>query len=79
MKKRKFKELFKRKKAWMMTSGVFVIFGIIALTIGLIITGFDLIQWLQSPHAVTLYIFITLGVLGIIIIIIFYRRNHLGD
>lgn len=79
MEKNKLKEIFKKKKTWMMTSGVFILFGLIAVIIGLIITGFDLIQWLQSSYAVTLYIFLTLGILGIIIIIIFYKRSHLGD
>lgn len=79
MKKHKLKEAFKKKKAWILTTGIFLLVGIIAVIIGLVISGFDLIRWLQSPYAVTLYIFLALGVFGIIVVIICYKKSHLGE
>ncbi len=79
MKKNKLKESLKKKKAWLMTTGGFLLVGIIALIVGMVITGFDLIRWLQSPQAVTVYIFLTLGILGIVLITILHKRSHLGD
>lgn len=79
MKKRKLKEVFKKKKAWILTTGIFLLVGIIAIIVGLVISGFDLIRWLQSPYAVTLYIFLALGIFAIVVLVIYYKKSHLGE
>lgn len=77
-KKHKFKEWVKKKKGWIIGTGVFLLAGTILLFVGLSLTGFNIIEWLHSGYFVTFLVF-TLGfALLLIYVIIDLIRLKLG-
>lgn len=77
-KKKKFKKNLKEKWGWFLASGIFLVIGIIALLVGFNMTGWSLIDWLQSAYAVTFFIILSIGIVCAIALFITYKRSHLG-
>ncbi len=78
-KARKIKDFIKSKWTWFLTSGIFLLVGIAAIIVGAFLTGFNLIEWLQTPYALTFFICLGIGAVVLMIIIINYKRSHLGE
>lgn len=78
-KKKKLGQFIKEKKVWFISSGIFMLVGIICLIVGGIITGFNIFEWLKSPYAMTMYVCLIVGVFCIVFMVIEYKRQHLGD
>lgn len=73
MTKYKFKKFIKEKKGFVIGIGSFLLVGLIALFIGLGMSGWSLVKWLQSPYATTFFIMLACGlVLGAIIVIFLF-------
>lgn len=80
-KKAKIKEWLVEKKKWLITTGIFLIAGGIVMLVGFYMTGFSIIEWLQSPWAITFFIFLVSGVLIIAGMWWIYRMKEItkGD
>lgn len=74
----KIKEFIKEKKAWFYTSGAFLIAGIIVFFVGMILTGWNPIEWIKTPYAITFFVLTALGLYGVLIIFLLYKRRNLG-
>lgn len=73
MTKYKFKKFIKEKKGFVIGIGSFLLVGLIALFIGLGMSGWSLVKWLKSPYATTFFIMLACGlVLGAIIVIFLF-------
>ncbi len=59
--KKKIKNWFKAKWKWLLGSGIFLTAGLVVMLVGFSITGWSLIKWLQSPYAVTTFVFVGFG------------------
>ena len=60
--KRKIKQFFKEKWKWLVSSAAFLTAGLVIMLIGMKVSGWSIIKWLQSPFATTSIIFIVGGV-----------------
>lgn len=78
--KKKFKEQLKKKLPWIIGSGLFLIAGIVLLFVGFSITGWNFIEWLESPYATTTIILLVLGLASAIILtLVMVQAKLLGD
>lgn len=77
LKKKHLKELLKQKLAFIISGGVFLLIGVIALIIGFYMSGWSIARWLQTPYAMTALICLLLFVFSSIIIVIEYKRRNL--
>lgn len=77
-KKKKLKKLIKEKWIWFLSTGLFLVGGTIALLIGFQMTGWSIVKWLHSPYATTCFILLVIGLLLLLVLVIEYKRNHLG-
>ena len=59
--KRTIKKWFKEKWKWLLGSGIFLTIGLVVMLVGMQISGWSIIKWLQSPWAVTTFIFLVGG------------------
>lgn len=77
--KKRFKENLKKNwKVWL-ASGLFLLFGLIALIVGFTISGFSFIAWLKSPYATTFFIIIIIGVIILLLLLLEMKRRKLGE
>lgn len=77
-KKHQLKIWWKKKRVKVISSGGFLLGGIIALIVGFKIAGNDILAWFKGPYAITCYI-----VLGVAFLVLMYEivtliQVHLG-
>jgi len=78
IKKQKIKQFIKEKKGWFLTTGIFLSGGIIVFFVGMILTGWNPIEWLKTGYAVTFFVLTILGLYGSLMIFLFFKRIKLG-
>lgn len=77
--KKRIKTFFKKKLGWIIGSGVFLVLGIVVFFIGLSVTGWDFVKWINSPYATTTLILLILGIACIVILtLVFIQVKMLG-
>jgi hypothetical protein len=73
------KKLSKSKLVLSIGTALFLLVGIVAMLIGFSMTGWSIVDWLQSPYALTAFVILGLGSLFVFVIWLTYKRCHLGD
>ena len=77
--KKKIKTFFKKKLGWIIGSGIFLVLGIVVFFVGLSVTGWDFVKWINGPYATTTIILLVLGVAsGIILTLVLIQAKMLG-
>lgn len=79
MRKELIKRFFKQHKAWFLGTGVFLVVGVTILLVGFSVTGWSIVEWLQSPYAVTFFLIMGVGVAFFLFTLAIYFRHKLGD
>ena len=77
--KKKIKTFFKKKLGWIIGSGVFLVLGIVVFFVGLSVTGWDFVKWINGPYATTTLILLILGIACIVILtLVFIQVKMIG-
>ena len=72
--KKKIKKFFKEKWKVLLASGIFLTIGLVVMLVGFSITGWSIIEWLQSPFAVTTLIFVLGGLFFLVFAFLFKKQ-----
>ena len=72
------KDFIKKRWGWVLGTGAFLAIGLTTLLIGFSMTGWSIVDWLQSPYAVTFFIIIGIGLITILLIVVSLKRTKLG-
>ena len=72
------KDFIKKKWGWILGTGAFLAIGLTTLLIGFNMTGWSIIDWLQSPYAVTFFIIIGIGLITVLLVVVGLKRAKLG-
>lgn len=73
------KKLKNKKLVLSLGTALFLLVGTIALLVGFSMTGWSIVDWLQSPYALTTFVILGVGAVIGFVIWITYKRSHLGD
>ncbi len=76
--KNKIKNFLKKNWKWLVGTGTFLIAGTIALLVGFEMSGWSLAKWLQSNHAITFFVILGAGILGLALVVYYYIRSKFG-
>lgn len=77
--KAKIKKFLKEK--WYIAGGSILLFvgAIVAVFVGLHMTGWSLIEWLKTPYATTFFVLLIIGGLFGFVLFVTIKRFKLGD
>ena len=75
--KRKIKKWFKSRWKLLLGSGLFLLTGGTVMLVGFSVTGWSIIKWLQSPFAVTTFVFVICGLFLFIMALLFKKQQDL--
>lgn len=78
-KKYELKKKLKENRLWIIGTIVFLIIGVTALLIGFNMTGWSIMDWLQSPWATTFFIVLALGLVAFLVLMITLKEMKNGN
>lgn len=73
-KKKKIKAFFKNNKGKLISTGVFLSAGLIAIIIGMYMSGWSFLKWIKTGYGLTTLICVVLGLFIITMLWLFWKN-----
>lgn len=75
--KRRIKEYFKKHIGVIIGTGTFLLTALVVMLVGFSLTGWSIVQWLQSKWAATFFIMLCFFLIGLVVLYILWKRSKL--